>query len=152
MSDESSSSLPAQEFHHGRRHARVHLQANGVAKTALPDGLFDGFQQVVRLQFLDGDFGVAGEMKDVRPQDLEAWKQVVQIGDDQLLEPDKRIFARRVIRARRQSHRKELRQRIGNLHASEVFGAAVVPDCYRDIQAEVRDVRERDGRGRMPGG
>ena len=87
--------LARQKLDHGRGHARVHLQPHGVAKTALPHGFFDGLQQIVGFQFLDGDFGVARDVEDVRLHDLQARKQMLQIGDDQLLQPNESVFARR---------------------------------------------------------
>ena len=122
------------------------MQTHRVAKTALPHCLLDGFEQIVRFQLLDGDFGVAGEMKDVRPQNLQARKQMLQIGDDQLLQPNKTVFAGRQRRGRQEGHRKQLGQSIGNLHASEVFRTAGLAHRHRDVQAKVRNVRKRPAR------
>ena len=54
------------------RHVLAHLQPHHAAELALPHALFDGLQQVFRLQFLDGDFGVARDVEGVRLHDLHA--------------------------------------------------------------------------------
>ncbi len=138
--------LAGQKFDHRLRRVRVHLQTHRVAKTTLPHSLLDGFKQIVRFQFLDGDFGVASEMKDVSPQNLQARKQMLQIGDDQLLQPNKTVFAGRSAGVGRKRYRKQLGQSIGNLHASEVFRTAGLAHRHRDIQAKVRNVRKRPAR------
>ncbi len=72
---------------HGRRHIRRHHEADDAAETPLPDALLDGFEQVLRFEFLDRHIGVARDVEWMRLDDLHARKQGWQIGGDDLLEP-----------------------------------------------------------------
>ena len=86
--------LGCQKFDHCGGHPRVHLQPHCVAKAPLPHRFLDGFEQIVRFQFLNRHLGIAGEVEQVRPQNFEAGKQMVQIGDDQMLQPDETVRTR----------------------------------------------------------
>ena len=88
--------LSGNKINHCGGHPSVHLQPHGIAKTPLPHCLLNGFEQIVRFQFFDRHFGVARQMEDVRSQDFEARKQMMQIRDDQLFQPDEAIGARAV--------------------------------------------------------
>ena len=102
--------------------SRVHLQADHVAKTALPDRFFDGFEQIVGLQFLDRHLGVARDVEDVRRARISRpgnrWCRLAMIN---LLQPDEAVRARPQA-AWLSRHRHQLRQAVGHLHAREVLG------------------------------
>jgi len=78
-----------------------------IAETPLPHGFLDGFEKIVGFQFLYGDLGIARHMEHVRLDNLEARKQVLEIGHHQLLDPHERevlmdlIVASRFMMARR---------------------------------------------------
>jgi hypothetical protein len=84
-------------------------------------------------------------VKDVRPQNLEAGKQVLKIGHDQLFQPNESMRSRTVARngRRQQRYRKQLGQAVGNLDARKVLGtAAGLADRDSDIQTEIGNVRK----------
>ena len=72
---------------HRRRHILRHHQPHHVAEAPLAHALFDGFQQVLGFQFLDGHIGVARHVERMRFQHLHSRKQLGQIGGDHLFEP-----------------------------------------------------------------
>jgi len=65
-------------------HLLVDLDADDVAEAALADRFFDGFEEVVGFEFLDGDVGVAGDVEGVGFEDLHAGEELVKVGDDEL--------------------------------------------------------------------
>src|SRR5271154_1912262 len=80
-------------------------------------------------------------MENVRPQNLKAGKQVVQVRDDELLQPHEAVGARTI--TCRHRHGKQLRQAVGHFDTREVLRAAArFADRDGDIQAEVGNVRK----------
>src|SRR4029077_648872 len=73
-------------------HVCVYLQTDYGGKPPLSDGLFDAFQQIVALQFLNCNFRVASYPKRVSLHDLHPRKQQMEIGSDQLLQPHEYPF------------------------------------------------------------
>src|SRR5271157_3162598 len=83
----------------------------------------------------------------MRVEDLHAGEKRSQIGNDQLLQPDKALFLDwRFLGAafyfRRHAHWNQLRQGVRNLHAREVLVAFAAAQKHGKVQTEVRDVRE----------
>ena len=74
--------IVGKNLHHRRRHADVYLKPHGIAKAPLPDCLFDGFQQIIGLEFLDRHFSVTRYMEHVRLNNLEAGKKMMEVGND----------------------------------------------------------------------
>src|SRR5580700_2659102 len=83
-------------------------------------------------------------MKGMRLDHIHAAKQRRQVGRNNLLEPDESLLARRTLAALLAGslQRNELRQRVRDLHAREMFHAVLVADQHRQVQAEVGDVRK----------
>ena len=134
-----------QNFDDLRAHAGMHLEAHDVAKTALPDGVLDGLQQIVALHFLNGHFRVARDVERVRFHNLKTWKQVFQVGDNQLLQPEEYVLAhgRRAVfgPGRIGRYADQLRQRIRHFHSRKVLPVDILDHCG-DVQAQVRHVRK----------
>jgi len=127
------------------RHLLIHLQAHHAAELALPDALFDGFQQIFGFQFLDGDIGVAGDVEGVHIDDLHAGEEGVHVGGDDLFDPDigflaagARALAGGSVHAR-QGHQRG--QRIGHFDAGEALVAAGIADEDGEVEAEIGDMR-----------
>ena len=66
-------------------HVCVDLQTDDGGKPSLSHGLFDTFQEVVALQFLNSDFCIASHPKRVCLYDFHSRKQQMKIGSNQLL-------------------------------------------------------------------
>ena len=136
-----------QDLEHRSGHGLVDLHPHHVGETPLPDAFFDRLQQVAGFQVLNGRIGVAGHVEGMRLDDLHAGKQRSQVGRDQLFDPDEHLFLHHdfgpALRLRSHRHRHQLRQRVGNLHARKVLDALGIAQDHGQIQAEVRDVRER---------
>ncbi len=131
----------------------VRLQPHRAPETPPPHRLFHRFQKVVALEFLDRHFRVPGHMERMRFHNLEAGKQRFQIGRDHLLDPDELRHGRGSLAApgRRTRNHNQLRQRFGNFHArkmplAQVIRPARVVQHDREIQAQIRDMRERPSR------
>ena len=109
-----------QKLENGGRDARVHLKPDHGAEPPAPDGFLDGFQKIVAFQLLNGHFGIARDMERMRFHDFKPGKQSLQIGRDQLLQPDEL----------RGPDGDQLRQRVGNLDAGEAFRALRVANYH----------------------
>src|SRR5208337_2658242 len=115
---------------------------------ALPHALLDRLQQVPSFQVLDLAVGVAGDVEGMGIEDFHAREKSSQVGDDQLLQPDEGLFLngrlfRTAFRSWRCAHRNQLRQRVGNLHPRKVLFTIGSAQKNREIQTQVRNVRER---------
>src|SRR5205085_1857369 len=71
-----------------RGHSGIHLEPYHVAESALPHGLFHGFEQIVAFQLANRHLTIARDMKWVRAHDLKSREEIPQIGRDHLLQPD----------------------------------------------------------------
>src|SRR5579872_3668409 len=85
-------------------------------------------------------------MKGMGFQHLHTWEQHPQVGHDQLLQPDKTLSdGALAVQALFpwKLHCNQLRNRIGNLDPGKMFHAFFIADQHCQIQAQIRDVRER---------
>src|SRR5580765_1743922 len=97
--------LTSEDFEDMRRDPGIHLQPYDVAKSPAPHRFFDSFEKVVAFELLNGGLGIPRHMEWMRFLNFEAWEQSLQIGDDQLLQPDE---ARGSVAAFRWRHRHQL--------------------------------------------
>ena len=122
-----------QDIEDSRRHCIVDFDSHNIRETSLPDALFHGFQQVSRLQFLDGSLSIPGYMEGMGFQDFHAREQHLQVGRDQLLQPDQVLSSGTlpVLSFARWSgiHGDQLRNRIRDLDPGKVFGAFTDPEA-----------------------
>ena len=127
----------------------VHLEPHDRPEVALPDDLLERLHQIGGLVLLDLEVGVAGNPEGVRGDDLEPRKEQVQIGRHDLLEPhevgrfrlaqtEARVLTGLVLARDAHQPAKDLR----HLDASEAGAVDLVVDRHRQIDAQVRDVRE----------
>ncbi len=77
-----------QDVEHFKGHGIVDFEPNHIGETALPDALFHRLQQIARLELLNFGLGVASHMKRMGLKNFHAWKQRLQIVNDELFEPD----------------------------------------------------------------
>ena len=96
-------------------------------------------QQIGGVVFLDLQVGVARHPERVAFGDLQAGKQRLQIGGDDLLQPDKAGGGQGAVAGAGD----KARQDAGNFHAGEPLAKLRVAHDDREIEAEVGNVRER---------
>ena len=87
----------AQDVAHALRHRLVDGDADDGAEAAPADELLDGLEEVVGLQLLDGELGVARHAERVRLQHLHAGEQRREVGGDDLLEPGEPLVLHAVL-------------------------------------------------------
>ena len=80
-----------------RRHVLGNHQPHHAAEPPGAHAFLDGFQKVLRLQFLDGDIGVAGNVERMRLHHLHARKKLFEMGRDHLLQPHHLDLPRRAL-------------------------------------------------------
>ncbi len=127
-------------------HVLVNGHLHHRAKFSSANALLHGFEQIVGFQFLDFDIGVADDTEGVNGHHLEPGEERSQVGRDDLFEPDevmvvghRPIFAQP---ARGALDWQQTREGIGDFQAGELVAALVVADDDREVQAQVRDMRE----------
>ena len=130
-----------QDLHHIVRHLSVYLKADSVAKSPLPYRFLDAFQQIVRLQLLDGEIGIASYAEHMRLDNFQSRKQVLQVRHHQLLDGHKSAASRRSFAG--QINGQELRNRIRNLYARKMLRPTRIADHHGHVQTEIRDMRKR---------
>ena len=105
-----------------------------MAETAAAKLRLDRGQEVVGLALLEVEVRVAGDPEGVVLADLHVREQPGQVGGDQLLEGDK---------ARSPAERNETGQQRRHLHPRKaLFAGAGILDQHRQVERQVRDVRE----------
>ena len=140
---------------------RAHVVGRGLvdrephhrAEAAAQHALLDRLEQVVGLELLDRHLGVARHAEGVDADDRHAGEELVEVGGDELLEPDEVVAPRAWPRPAGRPgarHGHQARQRRGHLDAGEELLAVLVAQQHRQVEAQVGDVRERAGRGRRP--
>ena len=124
--------------------SRVDLQPDHGAESPPPHGFLDRFEKVVAFQFLNCHLGVARHAERVGFDDFQPREQSLQVGRDQLFQPNEgcRCFRTRM----KNGHGHQLRKRVRYLDPGEAFHAMRVFHHYREIQAQVGDVRKRPPR------
>ncbi len=130
---------------HTRRHLLVDGDADDRAEPAPADELLDGLEEVVGLQLLDGELGVAGHTERVRLEHVHAGEQSGEIGGDDLLEPGEPLVLHAVLgdlRAGRLLDRHQARQRLRDLDTREPVVAVGVAQEHAEVVTHVGDVRE----------
>ena len=138
----------ADEVGQRRRDGDAHDRAEAAAAHALLDRL----EQVLGLELLDRDVGVTRHAEGMRLDHLHAREDRAEVRGDELLEPDEVVGAAALVgalhlagraRALRRADRHEPRKRPRHLDAGEALLALGRADEHREVQAQVRDVRER---------
>jgi hypothetical protein len=129
-------------------HFLVDLDADDVAEAAGADGFFDGFEQIVGFEFLDGDVGIAGDVEGVSLEDFHAWEELIEVGDDEMFEPEEALVAAAAGFAVGVDG-DELGKGIGYFEAGEMIFAFGAADEDGEVEAEVGNVRE--GAARVEG-
>jgi hypothetical protein len=66
----------------------VHLQAHDITKSSLPDAFFGGLEQIARFPLLNFYLGIAGNMKRIRLENGHPREELIEIGANQIFEPD----------------------------------------------------------------
>jgi hypothetical protein len=117
-------------------HFLVDLYSDDVAEAALADGFFDGFEEIVGFEFLDGDVGVAGDVEGVGFENLHAREEIVEVGDDELFKPDEALGLGAAGLAVGLDG-DELREGVWNLEAGEVIFALIALDEDGEVEAQV---------------
>ena len=74
------------------RHPFIDLQTYRIAESAAPHGFLHAFKQVVSLELLNRKLRVACDMEQVGFKDVHLRKKQPQVGNNDLLQPDKRKF------------------------------------------------------------
>ena len=111
------------------------LEADGSAELAAAQLDLDGRQQVLGLLLLEGEVGVAAHAEGGRGLHLHPGEQLAEVRGDHLLERDEPLAI---------GHHHEPRQEVGHLDAGEApLGGDRIAEQHREVQREVRDVRER---------
>ena len=87
-----------QDLEHGGGHGLVYFEADDVGETPLPDAFLDRLQQVSGFEFLNRGFGVAGDVEGMRFEDFHAGEQELQVGRDELFQPDETLADGRLCR------------------------------------------------------
>jgi len=112
----------------------LHLEPHGTAEAAAAQLELDRRQEILGVLVVERQVGVAGDAEDVRVLDLHASKQPVQVRAHHVLDEDQPI---------RCFQREEPRQSRRELDPCESpFTRERVPHHHRQIQGEIRDVRE----------
>ena len=126
-------------------HVLPHLEPHDRTEVPLADNLHDRGQQIVRFIVLDLHVGIARDAERVGRADLEARKQQVEIGRDQLLDPHE-LAARRIVQAEfvpaTARRANQPRQERRHLDAGEALPLVPVVDHHGQVQAQVGDVGE----------
>src|ERR671930_1496874 len=133
-----------------RRLRLVHRHLHDRAKPPPSDAGFHRFEQVICLQFLDEDVRVTDDPKGMGGEDFHAWEQRLQVGGDDLLEPDEILMVpyRSIFMycPRRTRERDQARQGARYLDAGEMLPSFEVTDEHRKVKAQVRNMGERPTR------
>ena len=124
------------------RHVRLDLQERERAISQLLEPAIHRLEQVVGLVFLDHHVGVANDAEEMRPLEMSAGEELLDVAANHVFEEYERGAGGRR-EAIGQGH--EPRQHPRHLDAGELRPAAV-PDAHGEVHAQVRDVRERMAR------
>ena len=113
-----------------------------ICKTPLPNTLFNRLQKIAGLKFLDGAVRVPSYVERMGFNDFHSWKQALQIGHDDLLQPHQVLWDRRFLFPGHaifgsRSYRYELGQDIRHFDSREMFNVLLVANQHGQIQAEV---------------
>ncbi len=132
------------------RHVLVDGDADHRAEPPPAHEALDGLEQVVGLELLDGELGVAGHAEGVRLEDLHTREEGLEVRGDDLLEPGEpllrrlagilALFCRCAVR-RGHGHQAGQR-RARHLDAGEALLPALVAHQHGEVVAHVGDVRE----------
>ena len=112
-----------------------------ICKTPLPNTLFNRLQKIAGLKFLDGAVRVPSYVERMGFNDFHSWKQALQIGHDDLLQPHLVLWRSFLFLGHAffgyRSYWYELRQDIGHFDPGEMFNVPPIADQHGQVQAEV---------------
>ena len=127
--------LALQELAHLVGDVGADLEAHGPAELPATQLDLDGGEEVVGLLLLEGEVGVAADAERGGGLHVHPREQLAEVGGDHLLERHEPLAV---------GHHHEPRQQVRHLDAGEppLAGDGVAEE-HRQVQREVRDVRER---------